>query len=291
MQIIIPEGSGFCPGVIAAEKKLLKIRKENKGPIYISGMFIHNKEYEKYLNGFNIKKTENPFDLPEDSIFVIATHGIDRNIEANLEKRLKVFDLTCPKVKQIQKLIAQNSDKTCIIIGKEGHPETTGLKSYASSYILISSQENLYEPTILEKIKENRKIALFSQTTSSLALFNDSKIFFLKLKKDGKIEEVKIFNTICTSVQYREQKAIEVSRNCDVSIVLGDYLSSNSKRLYDNLKQKNDEVYFIEKPDDLSKIINNIKDKNKVMLVSSASTPSFIEDSVKNMLIKLGSSG
>ena len=82
-----------------------------------------------------------------------------------------------------------------------------------------------------------------------------------------------------------------MSRNCDVSIVLGDYLSSNSKRLYDNLKQKNDEVYFIEKPDDLSKIINNIKDKNKVMLVSSASTPSFIEDSVKNMLIKLGSSG
>lgn len=287
MKIIIPKGSGFCPGVLSAEKKLLDLRKNYSGIIYISGMFIHNKEYEKFLKDKNILNVSDYKMIEDGSIFVISTHGIDKNIEETLREKLKVYDFTCPKVKNVQKIIWQNKDYLTIITGKDDHPEIIGLKSYCKNNIVISKIEKLYSESFINNIKD-KKILLISQTTSESDLFDRAKCYFDELYKKNIIKEFKSYNTICPSIENREKNAIEILKKNNIkTIVIGDYLSSNSQRLFSKLKQINQNTFFIQNKEELQIILNDIKYDAEIMIVSSSSTPYFIEKEIIEILLKV----
>lgn len=287
MKIIIPEGSGFCPGVVSAEKRLLEIRKNNQGNIYISGMFIHNKEYEKYLESKMILSAKELNSINDNSIFIISTHGIDRNLEQNLNKKFKVFDLTCPKVKNVQKLISNHPDFLTIITGKAGHPEIIGLISYSKNHILISDLNDINEEKFLIKIKNNN-IMLISQTTGDSGLYLNVQKFLQNLYAEKYINQFISYNTICPSIEHREKNAVELMKKYDLkTIVIGDKLSSNSQRLFMKLKNINENTFFIENKNDLLKIVDKIKYEKSIMIVSSSSTPSFIENEIAEFLSKI----
>lgn len=299
MKTIIPEGSGFCPGVVSAEKRLLELRKNFNGKIYISGMFIHNKEYEKYLKSLDIVTFEDYDNIinknianknnntTDDSIFVISTHGIDKNIEEKLNERFKVFDLTCPKVKNVQKIIESNQDYFAVITGKEDHPETIGLKSYSLNNIVVSDIKILNEKKFNDSIA-NKKVLLISQTTAEEYLYINTFNYLENLLNKNIIKELKNFNTICPSIINRENNAIDLLQKLNIkAIVIGDRLSSNSQRLFNKLKKINNDVFFIEKKSDLENILNNIKNDKEIIVVSSSSTPSFIEKEIIDFLAKI----
>ncbi len=285
MEIIVPKGSGFCPGVLSAEKKLFEIRENYKGIIYLSGMFIHNKEYEKFLLKKNICEVDGKI-LSDDpsTVFVISTHGIDKNLEEYYRKKYNVFDLTCPKVKNVQKIISENTDCLTIITGKEKHPEVIGLKSYSKEFIIVSEVDQIYQECFLHKIKNN-DLLLISQTTANSDLFDGVSKFLKQKQLEGFLKNLSIHNTICPSIEKRENNSIEMLKKFNLNaIVVGDYLSSNSRRLFDKLKKIKDQIFFIEKPQDINLIIDKIKDEKKIMVVSSSSTPSFIENKIINIL-------
>lgn len=284
MKVIIPKGSGFCPGVLAAEKKLFEIRKNYDGKIYISGMFIHNKEYEKYLIKNNIISCKDYESIEDGSIFVISTHGLDKDIEKKLRNRLKVFDLTCPKVKNVQNIISTHQNYLTVITGKEEHPEVLGLKSYSKKNLLISNVNKLSSNEFLEKIKDQNLI-LISQTTANLNLFEETYKVLYSLKEKKFIKELLSFNTICPSIANREKNAIEILTKFNLNaIVIGDKLSSNSLRLFSKLKEVNNKIFFIENKEDLNNIMDEIKEEKEIMVVSSSSTPSFIEKEIIEIL-------
>ncbi len=293
MEVLIPIGSGFCPGVLSAEKKLFSIREKHKGLIYLSGMFIHNKEYKKYLEKNKIiefansifDSKQNSYGIKEDKpVFVIATHGIDRKLEEEFKKNFIVYDLTCPKVKNVQKIIYQNRDSIILITGKENHPEVKSLKSYAINYHIISNSEYLIDEKFLCEIKD-KEILLISQTTSDSFLFNEV-ISFLNIKyQQNFIKKLIIQNTICPTIEKRENNSIDImKKNKLKAIVIGDILSSNSQRLYKKLKEINEDVFFVEQKEDIYKFIDKIKSEKKIMVVSSSSTPSFIENQIVDLL-------
>lgn len=287
MKIIIPKGSGFCPGVISAEKKLLQLREKYDELIYIYGMFIHNKEYENFLKRKNIISIQDINKLDDGSIFIIPTHGIDRNFENIVKNRFKVFDFTCPKVKNVQKIIFTHKDYLTIITGKENHPETIGLKSYSSENIVISDLSRLNEKSFIEKIK-NKKILLISQTTANENLYINSLNYLNNLLKTSFITELKNFNTICPSIINRENNSIDLlKKQSTKAIVIGDKLSSNSQRLFLRLKTVNEDIFFIENINDLEKILDKIEKEEKILVVSSSSTPSFIENEIIKFLEKI----
>ncbi len=287
MKIIIPEGSGFCPGVIAAEKKLLELRENYNGIIYILGMFIHNKEYGNFLKSKNIISAEDFNKIENGSVLVISTHGIDRNFENNLKTRLKVFDFTCPKVKNVQKIIFSHKDYLTIITGKENHPETIGLKSYSSKNIVISDLAQLDKKKFIQQIKD-KKILLISQTTANENLYVDTLNYLDNLLKNNFIIELKNYNTICPSIVNRENNSIDLLGKYNIkAIVIGDKLSSNSQRLFLMLKKVKEDIYFIENKSDLMKILDKIEKEKEILVVSSSSTPSFVEKEITDFLTKI----
>jgi|GEM_PF-747028 4-hydroxy-3-methylbut-2-enyl diphosphate reductase len=329
MKIIIPKYSGFCPGVKNAENKINKFVKsiennfsfENNKikKIFLMGPLIHNKNYIEHLKKSNIilideedlkffndiknrteiennfKKIFKKYTLDYNSIPIIRTHGITKYLEEYIKDNFENYiNLTCIKVKKIQEIIKiyNRNNYFIIISGKKEHPEVISLKSYAKYSSIIEDTSELNE--IIDKFKNSNfeNILLISQTTYKIENFNFIKEEIEKLIKINffnKKVTFKFFNTICDITTKREEEASKYAKDTDLIIIIGDYSSSNSIKLYNFLKKLNHNSIFLENPDDIYQKINEINNLNKniitkIMIVSSSSAPSFLEDkTIKNL--------
>ncbi len=284
MEVVIPKYSGFCPGVKKAEEIIFKNKKNN---IIIYGELIHNRNYIEYLKKNNIKTIEFLDKIKNNSNVVIRTHGIPIEIERNLNKKNNLIDATCYKVKKLQNQIKSFSEQgfKIIITGKSGHPEVQGLLSYGEKTILISDKKNIEEN--LEKfIIEKNKYLLVSQTTGNRDLFEKTKKF-IESKQKSLSFDFKFIDSICSITSLREKESLKLLKKVDYTFVIGDIHSSNANKLYKRLLKETSKVSFIQDLDELILKLYDIpkfKSFNKVQIVSSSSTPKFIEDKVLNYL-------
>jgi (E)-4-hydroxy-3-methyl-but-2-enyl pyrophosphate reductase len=279
MDVLVPKRTGFCPGVKLAEQKLNQLKKTKNQPIYILGNLIHNRNYTQHLANQDIFTVESIDDIPPESVVVIRTHGIPRDLEKKLWNMFSVLDCTCVKVKKIQNIILEYSEKGyfTVITGKKEHPEVKGLKSYAAKYLIVESFENIKDN--LQKIPAG-KILLISQTTADRSLFDGTLSILKRFPKEYKVTA---YDSICDITISKENEALELQKNADCSFVIGDEISSNAKRLYNTL-YSNGEVYFIHSVSDLREMHLPFDKWNAVMVVSSASTPDYIENEVISFL-------
>ena len=129
--------AGFCFGVRRADEMVRRLVDEDSAPVYTYGELIHNSDYIRALADKGISSIERVDDVDaekrEQSICVIRTHGVAAETEKEICASFgRVVDATCPFVKKIHKIVAENSapDVDTIIIGREGHPEVVGIRSY-----------------------------------------------------------------------------------------------------------------------------------------------------------------
>ena len=289
MKVIVPKRSGFCPGVKHAEKKLFKTKNvEGNTPIYVYGYMINNSNYIKYLEENRIYTVESPEGLPEGALVVIRTHGIDRRVEAELRKRFDVIDLTCPNVKRVQLKLQEESDKGALVVitGKKTHPEVLGLVSYAARAEVIENEEDLAR--FIEWCKSHReevcsrfsKIFVASQTTGSRNLFvRVLTEVRSSCNSDIPVEE---FNSICPITANKEKDSLKIQKRVNVTFVIGDPLSSNANKLYTVLKNADPSTFFIQDAEELKSIA--LSGYKVAQVVSSASTPEFVEEAVISYL-------
>jgi len=291
MKVIVNPLSGFCPGVNFAEKKLFKTKQKHPDrQIQIYGELIHNKDYINYLKEKNINTVYEIKDFNRESIITIRTHGIPKKTEKEIKKYFsKILDLTCVKVKKLQLTVEKYSKNGYFIIitGKKNHPEVLGLTGYAKDSIVFESIKKIdnYINNNPEKLKEvikskgYKKILLCSQTTSTIKLFEYAKKSIKKNYKD--IFKFKYINSICPITSLREDKALELQKATDASFVIGDRSSSNANKLYNILKNSDKKnTYFITNVKDLKNQKINLSQYKIVQVVSSSSTPDFIEKQV-----------
>ncbi|MBN1696219.1 MAG: 4-hydroxy-3-methylbut-2-enyl diphosphate reductase [Spirochaetales bacterium] len=293
MRIVIPKLSGFCPGVKEAEKTVMDYRKRFPDtPIYVLGYMINNRKYIEYLKERNIITVDSPDSLCPGCIVAIRTHGIDRFVEEDLRNRFEVIDLTCSKVKKVQNAInAYSRDNYDIVInGKKPHPEMKGLISYARHAHIIENREDLNrfmrESDVRIKIFSSRNILIISQTTGDRTLFEEI-VDNVKKRLDSQVN-VQVIDSICPVTESKEREALLLQRTCDISFVLGDRLSSNANKLFSILKGAKEDVYFIEGIDDIEKQAIGLYEYENAMIVSSASTPAFVEQAVAGYLERKG---
>ena len=71
---------------------------------------------------------------------------------------------------------------------------------------------------------------MVSQTTFDITVFE-------KLLQGIKNNNIKVFNTICSATNDRQKEALELSKQVDYMIVLGDTSSSNTQKLYEICKK------------------------------------------------------
>lgn len=351
MEIIIPKFSGFCPGVKNAEKEIFKLIENfhnNKitKKFFLIGPLIHNRFYINLLKEKNIiiieekdleflsddkiiKNEHNlyttffdilkKYNLNFDDIPVIRTHGIPMQFDLFLKKYFnKIIDLTCFKIKKIQKLIKNYDDQNYFVIisGKKEHPEIISLKSFAKNSFIIQKKDEI--DSLLFYLEKNniKNILLISQTTYEKDIFDFTKNKLLnyineyeKIKKD-KIKLIS-HNTICEITEKREKETLKYLNDVDFIIVIGDKSSSNSLKLYNfiknfynynieyyklrdyNLKknEKLETIFFIQNKEELLETLKEKKisfnNETKIMIVSSSSTPEILENEIKKTLLTL----
>lgn len=288
MTVIIPKTSGFCPGVRRAEKGVLKL-KENHQEVYLHGPLIHNQSYIEMLDSLNIRATDIET-LAEKSTLVVRTHGIPRDEENLLRKKFHLEDMTCPIVKRVQKHVEKASQEQAFVIisGKENHAEVQGVKSYADYSVVIQNKEEL--TAFLRQgysviPPETQKIFILSQTTHSRSFFEYLCRRLTEFFKDKYPVEIK--DTICPITEDKEKESLILQKKSDFTVVIGDPNSSNSKKLYTILKEADSKTIFVRNLDDLKSQKNDWAFVKTVLVVSSTSTPQFIEQEIVGYLEKL----
>jgi 4-hydroxy-3-methylbut-2-enyl diphosphate reductase len=300
MTVVTPKHSGFCPGVKTAAKRLLKLKasdgNEQDGntqrPVCVLGDLIHNAHYIRYLSERGIRSIERIEEAPEGTLIAIRTHGLDRERERELRRRFEVIDLTCPKVKRLQQAIGRYADQGYLIVitGRRSHPEVEGLVGYARDARVIESETDLEaflgegNGSLREYLDNGYdKVFLVSQTTGRRTLY-ERVLEKLSVQCDLLVESL---DSLCDIVGLRADEAGQLQSRVDVTFVVGDRSSSNATRLYQSLRDRSSDTYFVQDLQELKDLGLDLLSYNTAQVVSSSSTPAFVEAEITRYLERL----
>ncbi len=285
MNIKKADSAGFCFGVNRAINIVNELlEKGNK--VCTLGPIIHNMEMVRELEKRGCKAIDDIAGIKDDSMLVIRSHGVERSVIDNLEKRgIKYKDATCPFVKKIHKIVSNTKPGSDIVIiaGNKNHPEVCGIMGHCNTdcYTFNNEQEidNLL-PILLNK--NNKDILIVAQTTF------DTQEWKKCIKKIKKLcTNAKIFDTICNATQVRQNEAAIIAEHSDFMIVIGDRHSSNTGKLFDICKKQCKNTVLIETARELdySKVYN----ADKIGVTAGASTPARIIKEVLDTMSEIKS--
>ena len=222
MRIEVAEHAGFCFGVKRAVDTVYQ-EIENAGgeKIYTYGPVVHNEEVVKDLEEKGVTVLQPEGDLPAGGRGTIITraHGVSRETEeALLATGLRNVDTTCPFVKRIHKIVAEQSaaGKWIIIIGAAGHPEVIGIRGWADGPVTVIASAEEAEAF---SAPEGTEICVVSQTT-----FNANKFEDLVAILNKKRYNITCVNTICNATHERQREAEALAARADRMIVIGEQL-------------------------------------------------------------------
>lgn len=228
-KIEVAKTAGFCFGVDRAVSTLYNLVESGK-KVCTFGPIIHNPSVINDLEKKGVNIIEHPAEAPENTTVVIRTHGVEKFVIDELEKRkIDYIDLTCPFVMKIQKIVERHSskDRLLLIAGDENHPEVRGFRSRWEGESLVYKNESELEK-LLENHPEilNKEVYVVAQTTFSVKEWEKTSKNLKKLCTNGFF-----FDTICSATNDRQQEALSLSRRSDAMIVVGGRTSSNTAKL------------------------------------------------------------
>ncbi len=278
------EPQGFCKGVINA-LNIVNDTLKIKNRIYLLGEVIHNKNVINDLQekGAITIPTNNRtrlelLDEIDEGTVIFSAHGVSNAVyEKAKAKGLDVIDATCPMVHLVHNNIIKriNDGYDIIYIGTKNHPEVEGVLGISSSIHFISNVDEIDSLNI-----NNDKIYTTNQTT--LSIYDIENIY--KRLKD-KYPNILIDNKICNATTIR-QEAIKNQPNADLCIIVGDKLSSNTKKLV-SVSEKFTNIKTIQCEDLNSLDKNELKGINTVNISSGASTPDYVVNEIIEYLNNL----
>ena len=284
INVTVLEPKSYCAGVLNAINIALKTRKDypNK-EVYVLGKLVHNQIVINWLYDQGIKTlydenkplTELIKEASEGSIIIFSAHGHDPKLnKIAYDKKLIVFDTTCPKVKNNHKLIEDESklNHQIIYIGINNHPESIAALSLSPNVIFYDVKMGIH----FENVTDESPLVINQTTLNTLEMDN----IFKDIKTH--IPSARIKEEICNTTRLRQEAVKNIKDDVDLIIIVGDSSSSNTKRLY--------EIATLSHPNILSIMISNIdeldtsilENKKNVAIASGASTPeSAINDIVE----------
>lgn len=280
MKVTILNPKGYCAGVARAIKIALEARRDNKDKkVYVLGMLVHNHHVSNLLKDNNISIIDDLSKANENEVIVFNADGHTKEqLEIAKKKNLLIYDAICPKVKNnLEKIKSEISNGHQIIyIGQKNHQETKIALSISNNTILYDDHEGID----YSLVKDDSPFVLNQTTLNSLNILN----IYEDIKKHFPF--ARISNEICPTTRLRQQ-AVQDIKDVDAIVVVGDEVSSNSKRLLEIAKSTHEGIYAILVSDKEKLPLDILKNKNHIAISSGASTPSEVIDDIYNLLIKL----
>ncbi|MCL2560045.1 MAG: 4-hydroxy-3-methylbut-2-enyl diphosphate reductase [Turicibacter sp.] len=234
MEVIKITPRGYCHGVVTALNMVTKAMADETvpKPIHILGMVVHNAhlteafEREGVITVDGIGKTRfQLLDEIESGTVVFTAHGISPEVKEKAhEKGLHCIDASCKDVVKTHGIILDHVQRgfDVIYVGKKGHPETEGCLGLSATGIhLIENTEDLAQ---LEMT--NMDIIITNQTTLS-----SWDVSVLAEAIIAKFPTATFIKEVCNATLIRQEAVATMARAADLTIVVGDPKSNNTKRL------------------------------------------------------------
>ena len=279
MNVELAKTAGFCFGVKRAVDTVYKqIEKHQSEKIFTYGPIIHNEEVIKDLrsHGVEVLNDEEELKTVDADVVVIRSHGVAKYIYDIMDERgITCVDATCPFVKKIHKIVAEESAKgsDIVIIGNGEHPEVEGIRGWAGEQVtVIQTPEDAERFELPEK---EQKVCIVAQTTFNYNKFKELVEIISKKRYD-----IVVLNTICNATKERQTEARQIAARVDAMVVIGDKRSSNTQKLFEICKEECLNTYYIQTLDDLD--INQLRSVESVGITAGASTPNKIIEEVQN---------
>ncbi len=285
MSIKKADSAGFCFGVnraINIVNELLEqgIRVCTLGPI------IHNMEMVHELEQRGCVPVESIDELTGDSTLVIRSHGVERRIIDELErKNISYKDATCPFVKKIHRIVSDTNPESDVVIiaGNKNHPEVCGIIGHCNTVCYtFNNEQELDELLSIIPDWNNKSVLIVAQTTF------DTQEWKKSIKKIKKLcTNAKIFDTICNATQVRQNEADAIAAQSDFMVVIGDRHSSNTGKLFDICKRQCKNTVLIETANELDRSM--VLNADKIGVTAGASTPARIIKEVLDTMSEIKS--
>lgn len=288
MQIILANPRGFCAGVDRAIRIVEQALKLFGAPIYVRHELVHNKYVIKDLQTKGVFFVEETDHIPDNSIVIFSAHGVSKAVwERVALRRLRVFDATCPLVTKVHMEVEHHcrAGRECILIGHANHPEVEGtmgqwdnLEGNACMYLV----QNIEEAGVLE-VKNPDHLAYVTQTTLSV---DDTRGIINILRKRFPKITGPLTDDICFATQNRQNAIKKLAVCCDIILIIGSSISSNSNRLRETAEQLGVSAYLVDEPKKIQR--DWIQGMLSIGITAGASTPEILVSQTIDLLRNWG---
>lgn len=282
MEIILANPRGFCAGVDRAIS-IVNLALENfDQPIYVRHEVVHNRYVVDDLRSRGAIFVEELDEVPDDSIVIFSAHGVSQKVRQEAKQRkLTVFDATCPLVTKVHMQVSRAARKgvNAILIGHQGHPEVIGTMgqyiSDSSKMVLVESVDDVAKLDFVD----GQPLTYMTQTTLSL---DDTKEVIEALKAKYPNIEGPRKNDICYATTNRQNAVRDLAVQVDILFVVGSKNSSNSSRLAELGNRLGTKSYLIDDKKDVQ--LEWLAGVNKIGITAGASAPDILVQELINFL-------
>ena len=277
MKILKAKTAGFCFGVDRAVKLTYQLAEEGH-KVATLGPLIHNPQCVADLESKGVVTAAGLDDVPAGYEVVIRSHGVGADVyEAIAERGLVLHDATCPFVAKIHRIAKRASDegKTLLVAGDKTHPEVQGIVGHTRGEVFVFADLDELKAWQGPKNGQNG-IIVVAQTTFQVTKWLECTNL---IKKD--YTNAEIFDTICNATWTRQQEAEDLSRKCDLMVVIGGHHSSNTQKLV-KVAEKHTKAVTVETAKEL--LPEWFEGVGTVAVTAGASTPSSIIEEVLNSM-------
>jgi len=287
VKILLANPRGFCAGVDRAIDIVERAIQTFGAPIYVRHEVVHNRYVVERLRAMGAVFVEELSEVPDDATVIFSAHGVSRAVEEEATRRgLSVFDATCPLVTKVHMEVGRyaREGRDVILIGHAGHPEVEGTmgrfdRRYGGEIHLIETPEDVARLTL----RDPSKLSFVTQTT--LSVDDTARVVAALIERyPGLVSPRK--EDICYATQNRQDAVKELSRECDVIIVVGSATSSNSNRLREIGEKLGIPGYLVDGADELRR--EWFEGKSVVGVTAGASAPEILVRQVVERLQSWG---
>jgi len=288
VNILLANPRGFCAGVDRAIEIVKRAIALLGAPIYVRHEVVHNRFVVEDLKQRGAIFVEELDEVPDAATVIFSAHGVSQAVREEAARRgLKVFDATCPLVTKVHFEVAHHcrAGRDVVLIGHAGHPEVEGTMGQWQRHAqagAIHLVENEADVAALE-VGQPDNLAYTSQTTLSV---DDTRSVIAALKARFPAIRGPKNDDICYATQNRQDAVRELSRHCDLVLVVGSPNSSNSNRLRELAEREGVPAFLIDGADEIDP--NWVKGKRQIGLTAGASAPQVLVDGVIARLRALG---
>lgn len=279
--IILAAPRGFCAGVAYAIEVVDLALKIHGAPLYVRHAIVHNEWVVRSFEARGVTFVEDVNDIPEGSVVVFSAHGVSPEVRRMAAVRqLTIIDATCPLVTKVHNEARRFAEKGyfMVYIGHEGHVEAEGTMGVAPGrMVLVETPEDVARLVL----PEHDKLAVVTQTTLSV---DEVTATMAALKAKYPHLETPKKEDICYATTNRQAAVKQLASKCDLVIVVGSTMSSNSNRLREVAETQGIPAVLLMSPDQVDPLWAH--QYAKIGITSGASTPEALVQGVMGRLIQ-----